>query len=196
MNLGLHYNINLPQDLTSILEQDFWMLENIGAAMLNTLSEPIKFAASSWIFIFKGTCKADINLVTYDIKAPAVVSVQSSQIMQPKYLSHDFNATVMVVSKRLAENLFMFMNNSPLSALAARHPVTSIPDAVLPAFERFIQTTRDIVSDTGNPYGLQALLYNILYFIHREGYKVYEPYTNEIVSRQGRMSDQFLRLGK
>lgn len=194
MNLGLHYNINLPQDLTSILEQDFWMLENIGAAMLNTLSEPIKFAASSWIFIFKGTCKADINLVTYDIKAPAVVSVQSSQIMQPKYLSHDFNATVMVVSKRLAENLFMFMNNSPLSALAARHPVTSIPDAVLPAFERFIQTTRDIVSDTGNPYGLQALLYNILYFIHREGYKVYEPYANEIVSRQGRMSDQFLIL--
>jgi len=194
MNLGLHYNINLPQDLTSILEQDFWMLENIGAAMLNTLSEPIKFAASSWIFIFKGTCKADINLVTYDIKAPAVVSVQSSQIMQPKYLSHDFNATVMVVSKRLAENLFMFMNNSPLSALAARHPVTSIPDAVLPAFERFIQTTRDIVSDTGNPYGLQALFYNILYFIHREGYKVYEPYTNEIVSRQGRMSDQFLIL--
>lgn len=194
MNLGLHYNINLPQDLTSILEQDFWMLENIGAAMLNTLSEPIKFAASSWIFIFKGTCKADINLVTYDIKAPAVVSVQSSQIMQPKYLSHDFNATVMVVSKRLAENLFMFMNNSPLSALAARHPVTSIPDAVLPAFERFIQTTRDIVSDTGNLYGLQALLYNILYFIHREGYKVYEPYTNEIVSRQGRMSDQFLIL--
>ena len=194
MNLGLHYNINLPQDLTSILEQDFWMLENIGAAMLNTLSEPIKFAASSWIFIFKGTCKADINLVTYDIKAPAVVSVQSSQIMQPKYLSHDFNATVMVVSKRLAENLFMFMNNSPLSALAARHPVTSIPDALLPAFERFIQTTRDIVSDTGNPYGLQALLYNILYFIHREGYKVYEPYANEIVSRQGRMSDQFLIL--
>lgn len=194
MNLGLHYNINLPQDLTSILEQDFWMLENIGAAMLNTLSEPIKFAASSWIFIFKGTCKADINLVTYDIKAPAVVSVQSSQIMQPKYLSHDFNATVMVVSKRLAENLFMFMNNSPLSALAGRHPVTSIPDALLPAFERFIQTTRDIVSDTGNPYGLQALLYNILYFIHREGYKVYEPYANEIVSRQGRMSDQFLIL--
>lgn len=194
MNLGLHYNINLPQDLTSILEQDFWMLENIGAAMLNTLSEPIKFAASSWIFIFKGTCKADINLVTYDIKAPAVVSVQSSQIMQPKYLSHDFKATVMVVSKRLAENLFMFMNNSPLSALAARHPVTSIPDALLPAFERFIQTTRDIVSDTGNPYGLQALLYNILYFIHREGYKVYEPYANEIVSRQGRMSDQFLIL--
>ena len=194
MNLGLHYNINLPQDLTSILEQDFWMLENIGAAMLNTLSEPIKFAASSWIFIFKGTCKADINLVTYDIKAPAVVSVQSSQIMQPKYLSHDFNATVMVVSKRLAENLFMFMNNSPLSALAARHPVTSIPDALLPSFERFIQTTRDIVSDTGNPYGLQALLYNILYFIHREGYKVYEPYANEIVSRQGRMSDQFLIL--
>lgn len=194
MNLGLHYNINLPQDLTSILEQDFWMLENIGAAMLNTLSEPIKFAASSWIFIFKGTCKADINLVTYDIKAPSVVSVQSSQIMQPKYLSHDFNATVMVVSKRLAENLFMFMNNSPLSALAGRHPVTSIPDALLPAFERFIQTTRDIVSDTGNPYGLQALLYNILYFIHREGYKVYEPYANEIVSRQGRMSDQFLIL--
>lgn len=194
MNLGLHYNINLPQDLTSILEQDFWMLENIGPTMLNTLSEPIKFAASSWVFILKGTCRADINLVSYDIKAPAVVSVKSSQIMQPTYISHDFNATVMVVSKRLAENLFMFMNNSPLAALSSRHPVTSIPEDAFPAFENFIKKTREIVADTGNPYGSQALLYNILYFIHHDGYKVYEPYKNEMLTRQGRMSDQFLVL--
>ena len=43
---GYHYNLDLPQDITSIIEQDFWMLENIGPAMLSALSEPVKFASS------------------------------------------------------------------------------------------------------------------------------------------------------
>lgn len=194
MSTGLHYNINLPQDLASILEQDFWMLENVGAAVLSSLSEPIKFAATTWILVFKGKCRADINLVSHDFDGPALVSVKSTQILQPTYVSPDFNATVMVMSRRLSENIFMFLNGTPLPTMSMRHPVVEIPEALLPEFRSFIRATSSIMNDSSNPYGSQALLFNILNFVFTTGYKCYEPFKNEIVSRQGRMSDQFLSL--
>lgn len=194
MNQGLHYNIDLPEDLSSILEQDFWMLENIGPAMVRTVTEPIKFAATSWIIIFKGMCRADINLVSHEITAPALVSVKSMQIMQPTFVTPDFNAAVIVTSKRFSENLFMFLSSSPLAAISNRHPAVPIPPDAVQAFHDFLKSTREILADTANPYGSQALLYQMLLFIHKEGYRCYEPYKNEVMSRQGRMSDQFLSL--
>lgn len=195
MAFGLNYStLHLPEDLSTILEQDFWLLESIGPTMLKSLSEPVKFASSTWIFVRKGECKADINLVKYDVKAPAFVSIKSSHIMQPTYFSDDFNAAVMVMSKRLSENLFMYLNNSPLAAVAARHPVATIPEDTVSAFEDFLKETRAIISETYNPNGSLALLYNLLLFIHRHGYKAYEVYKEEMAGRQGRMSDQFMML--
>ena len=180
--------------MSSILEQDFWMLENIGPAVLSSLSEPIKFAATTWIFVFKGTCRADVNLVTHDFTGPALVSIKSTQILQPTYISPDFNATVMVMSKRMSENLFMFMNDTPLTTLSVRHPVVSIPEENVPEYKKFISEISEIVYGKDNLYGSQALLFTLLKFVFKTGYKCYEPYRNEIVSRQGRMSDQFLQL--
>lgn len=194
MPTGLHYNINLPENLSTILEQDFWMLDNIGPAVLSSLSEPIKFAAATWIFVFNGTCRAEVNLVSHDFSGPALVSVKSTQILQPKYLSPDFNAAVMVMSKRLSENLFMFLNGTPLATLTARHPVVEIPRDDLPEYRNFIAEVGAIMNNKNNPYGSQALLFSILRFIFRTGYRCYEPYRDEIVSRQGRMSDQFIQL--
>lgn len=194
MNHGLHYNIDLPEDMSSILEQDFWMLENIGPAMISSVTGPVKFAATSWIFVFKGKCKADINLVTYELEAPALVCVRSMQIMQPASFSEDFNASVIVTSKRFSENLFMFMSNSPIASLANRYPVVPIPEQLVPAFHDFLRTTRQILSDTTNPYASQALLYEMLYFIHKDGYRCYEPYVNEALYPQDRISYQFLAL--
>ena len=194
MTTGLHYNLNLPEDLSSILEQDFWMLENIGPSMLTSLREPVKFAATTWIFVFNGSGRADINLVNHEISAPALVSVKSTQIMQPTFLSPDFNATVMVMSKRLSENLFLFLNSSPLASISLRHPVVSIPDDSVQDFKDFIQATKSLLAETSNPYGSQALMYHLLLFIHRYGYKCFLPFKDEVVSRQGRMSDHFLAV--
>lgn len=194
MNLGLHYNINLPEDLSSILEQDFWMLENIGPAVFSSLCEPVKFAATTWIFVFKGQCRAEINLATYEFSAPAIVTVKSSQIMQPKFVSPDFNASIMVMSRRFTENMFMFLNSTPLASISLRHPVVAIPADDVLLYSSYIRETREILSDTSNAYGSQALLFHMLDFIYRVGYRAYAPYENENVSRQGRMSDQFLTL--
>lgn len=180
--------------MSSILEQDFWMLENIGPSMIRSVTGPVKFAATSWIFVFKGMCKADINLVSYEVKAPALVCVRSMQIMQPTSFSQDFNAAVIVTSKRFSENLFMFMSNSPITTLANRHPVVQIPEHLVPSFRDFLRSTRSILTDTGNPYASQALLYQMLLFIHKDGYKCYEKFANGALHVQDRISNQFLAL--
>lgn len=194
MATDYHYNIELPEDVSKILEQDFWMLENIGPMMLKSLTEPVKFAATSWIIVTKGSCRADINLVTHEITAPALVTVRSTQILQPTYISPDFNASVMVMSMRFMEKIFMYSGNSSFYSISARHHVVKFPEEEMPEYEKFMASMRDIIADKKNPYGSQALVFQIMLFIYKVGYKCYEPYKNEVTSRQGRLSDQFLFL--
>lgn len=194
MTTGLKYNIDLPEEMSSILQQDFWMLENIGPSMISSVTGPVKFAATTWIIVFKGTCKADINLVSYEINAPALVCVRSMQIMQPTSFSQNFNAAIIVTSKRFSENLFMFLNNTPLAGLAIRHPVVPIPRDLVPRFKKVLRSTREILSDTGNPYASQALLYQMLLFITRDGYRCYKVFENEAIYAADRLSNRFLRL--
>lgn len=170
------------------------MLENVGPAMFSAVREPVKFAASTWIVIFRGKCKADINLVTYEIDGPTLVNVRSNQFLQPKEIRDDFSSGVIVLSKRISESLFMFMNGSPLASAANRHPVVPISPDILPEFKKFFEETRSLLSDISNPYGSQALLFHLLLFINKTGYKCYESFSDEVLSRQGRISDQFLQL--
>lgn len=194
MLTGYHYNVDLPEELSAILEQDFWMLESVGPEMLQSLSEPVKFAATTWIIVTQGTAKVDINLISHDIKAPCLITIRSTQIIQPKFISADFRATAIVMSKRFRENMFIFLNGTPLYTISSRHSVVQIPTETLPAYVDFVKTVRNIMQDVHNPYASKALMFETVGFIYKTVYKCYEPYSNEIVSRQGRMSDRFLAL--
>ncbi|MCM1369757.1 MAG: AraC family transcriptional regulator [Candidatus Amulumruptor caecigallinarius] len=195
MHTELNYNdINLPQDVSAILEQDFWMLENIGPEMINTVTQPVKFSATTWIIVTAGSCRADINLVTHEVKAPALVTVKNTQILQPHDISPDFNASVLVMSRKFSDNLYLFMKETDINAMAMRHAVVAIPEELLPKFNEFLSSLGEIVSDISNPYVSLALLYRVLGFIYKDAYKCYEPYHDEVLSKQGRMSDRFLRL--
>lgn len=191
----LHYNVNLPEDLSSILEQDFWMLESVGGPIISSLTQqPIKFAASTWIVVYHGEFKADINLKSYDFKGPALINVRSTQIMQPQAVSPDLEAAVMVFSKRISENLLLFVNNTPLASVFPRHPVVPIPAEIVPAFREFFDSTRQLLNDITNPYGSQALLHQILLFIFETGYKCFLPYKDEVRTKPARLSDHYLEL--
>lgn len=194
MAVGLNYNLNLPDDLSTILEQDFWMWEDVNGDMISSISEPIKFAASTWIVVYRGECAVDINLQSYEISGPTLVNVRSMQIMQPKAIGKEFSGGVFVMSKRISENISMFLNSSPLSVSIHRHPVVPIPEELVPDFKNFFKETRAIFSDVENPYGSQALLHQILLFFFKTIYKCFMPFVEEDQSSQGRISDQFLQL--
>lgn len=194
MATDYHYNIELPEDVSKILEQDFWMLEHIGPDMLKSLSEPVKFAATTWIIVRKGNCRGDINLVSHEISSPSLVTIKNSQILQPTFISDDFEASVIVMSKRFMEKLFMLNGNSPLYSISTRHSVVKIPEEDMHHYNDFFRSMHDIINDKDNPYGSQALIYQVLLFIYKVGYKCFEPFKEEQLTKQGRMSDQFIRL--
>lgn len=196
MLTGYHYNLDLPDELSKILSEDFWMTENVDRTMLQELREPVKIEASTWIIVTQGTAKAEINLVSYDIKAPALVIMRGAQIMQPTYISPDFKASVIVMSKRFRDNIFLFLNNTPLYSLTTRHPVVAIPPESFPKYMEFSKTLQELLHSTLNPYASQALLFEVVGFIFKTVYSCYEPYSREIVSKQGRMSDRFIRLAQ
>lgn len=196
MKYGSHFNINLPEEIGDIMDEDFWIMENIGPELLDSLKEPIKFSASTWIYVKKGKCRADLNLITHEIEAPALVLVENSQILHPKYISPDFSSSIMVFSKNFRDNLFMFMSDKPTYTLMSRHPVARIPEQEVTAFDNFFRNIKATTRDTVNPYLKHAVLFELAAFVFKTLYKCYEPYKTEILSNQGRMSDQFIILAQ
>ncbi len=194
MFTGFHYNIDLPEDLSSIIEQDFWMLEGIGPEVLSSMSEPLKFASATWIVMFSGHCSADINLISYEFEGPTLITIQSNQILQPKSISPDFKASFIVMSKRFWDNMFIFLNNTALHQLLSVHPVVAIPEAEVPSFGQFFRDLSSIMGDHGNPYGSQALLYGVVSFVFRHMYRCFEPFKEETLSKPGSVSERFLQL--
>lgn len=196
MDFDYHYNIDLPDNLPTILNQDFWVMENIGPEMFASLHEPVKFSATTWIIVTAGSFTADINLINYTLEAPALLMIEKSQIMFPKYVSTDFQASVIVISRRYRDNLLLFMNNIPLYSLMSRHPVVKVPDEIMPEIKRFFNDISSTLADKKHPYQSQILLFQLAEFVFKTIYKCFEPYTKEIVSNQSRMVDQFLQLAQ
>ena len=79
--------------------------------------------------------------------------------MQPSFISEDFNASVVVMSKRFRENLFLLTNSSSLYQLQSRHSVVPIPPELLPSFIEQFKTFREIVQDSSNPHASKALVF-------------------------------------
>ena len=171
MDYGYRYNIDLPDNLPTILNQDFWIMENIGPEMLNSLHEPVKFAATTWIIVKDGSFSAEINLINYNLKAPALLMIESSQIMLPKHVSDDFLASVIVISRRYRDNLLLFMNNMPLYSLMSRHPVVNAPQEIMPDIDRFFTDIAASLADKKHPYQQQILLFQLAGFVFKTLYK-------------------------
>jgi len=194
MTEGYKYNIDLPEDVNTLLDQDFWLIDDVQPVMLQSLSDPVMFSASAWIFVNKGEAKVDISLITHEIKAPALVMVNSAQIMQPLWLSDDFQATVIVMSKRFQENLFLLMANTGLSTVIPRHVAVAMPDGMTDKVKALVKRLHSLLDNKDNPYMKESLVYEMGAFLFGDLYKCYEPYKNEVATNQGRMSAQFLAL--
>lgn len=194
MSLPYHYNLDLPEDLNSILEQDFWMLNKVFPLMLQSLSEPVQFAAYTWIYIRRGVCRGEISLISHEIKAPALVVINSSQIMQPTYISEDFEAAVIVMSRRFQENMMLLLGNTPLYTLLSRHVHVPVPEEVALDMEALLGRLDHLTKEKENPYLAQAMVYDMASFIFSSLYKAYIPFESEIRTVQDRMTTRFLGL--
>lgn len=187
--------LELPESLSNILEQDFWMLDNIGGAALAMLHLPMKFTSSTSIFVRKGTCKAEINLQKYDIQAPCVVNIASSEILQPLSISDDFEGAFVVVSSRFISDIKRELADNQLFDLLKNNHIVNVPSNAVAEYEIFYSQLRNLISDQNDPYIYKAVLHTVLAFFYRTGLKSLSQ-KNETGSTAAHITNRFLKLAR
>lgn len=194
MTSKLKYDIELPAHVSYILKQDFWMYEHLNSSVLLGRHRPMKFSSCVSVYIRRGECRAEINLVKYDIKAPCMVNIGVGHILQTSYVSPDFDASFMVLSKRMTDSLFMYMNSAPEFVLAHRYAVAPIAAEDTEAFDRHYTTLKAISNEVNNRHLFHAICFEIVAFFFRTIYKCYRLHSEQIKHRQSFISQQFLLL--
>ncbi|MCH5214880.1 MAG: AraC family transcriptional regulator [Muribaculaceae bacterium] len=188
--------LQLPENLTHILEQDFWMLDNINGATLGMLRAPMKFTSTTSIFVRRGECKAEINLQEYTIKAPCVVNIASSEIMQPLLISEDFEGAFAVMSARFVKDFISQIADEKIINYLKQNPVIEIPTHLAGDFEVLCSTLRTLVSDHANKYIYLSVLHTLLAFFFHTAVKCLGNHNRTGASASSHITTRFLRLAR
>lgn len=194
--MGINYDdINLPEKVSNILQHDFFMMENVPAVMVKTVTNPVKFSAFTSIFVTQGSCEAEINLISHHITAPAIINISSGQIVTPHKVSDDFKASFMVFSKSLVDAISTTIKDLAIFPVTGLHTVIKVQESDMPHFVNFYDTVRRMSRATDNRHAFQAVLFYTAAFF----YDIVIPYFEEFApskrdSVQGRITDRFLRL--
>ncbi len=194
MSTDLKYTMDLPEKVSNILENDFWVFDKFNKNMLPSLPDPIKFTSNVSVIVKSGTCKIDINLISHTISAPSIVNVKSSQILQLNEVSSDFDSCFIVMSKRFCDDLFLLLQDCKYYPTAIRQQVAVIPEHLLPQFDSLYKRINTIFHDKENPYAYQAMALSISSFFYEIAYQCYNSSNDEIQRSNNRISSKFMAL--
>lgn len=192
---NLQYHVSLPVDVKEILGKDFWVFDHLNKDIMASINAPIKFTSHVSIFIKKGECIGDIDLIRHHIKAPCVVNIKAKQILQIESVSNDIEASFIVLSKKLVDNLFMFINGTNVFTHTSKSSVVSINEKESMELIQLYSDMQNLVSEYNLPqYAFQSILFTLVAFFFRKGHKYYEKINTPDFSSQGRIADKFLTL--
>ena len=188
-------DIHLPEKVSDILMHDFWTLQHVAPGMVRTVVNPVKFSAFTSIFVTQGTAEADINLITYKLEAPCMINVGAGEIVYPRNISDDFEASFAVLSKRLADSVINVLKDKSVFSSLRSHPVVKISQTDKVALQQFYDSIDEIMADTSIGYPYETILYSIVAFFFKNASKYYERYRKMIAPTvQNRIADRFIRL--
>lgn len=195
MDIRLKYNVDLPEPVSYILDQDFWIFDNLSGDMMQSVHGPVKFSSFVSIFIRKGECRGAIDLIQYEMKSPCIVNINTNQILQKEYVSEDFEASFIVMSPRMTDNLFIMIQNAGVFPALNRKSVVNVSvDDVESLSTLYSDMKRLAAVKTSNPYIYHALLHTMLSFFYCMGYKWYASDDNDASTSYGRITDRFFMI--
>lgn len=194
MDVNLTYDVNLSDKVSNILDSDIWVTHGIKAGMLLGLTDPIKFSANVTIFVKEGDISAELDLQPLDIKAPCVVNIRRSQILQIRNFSSNLHCSFMVISKRFSDNIYLLLKDCRAFASASRSQVIILDRGMSDAFERFYSHVAEIFRDKNNPYGYHAIVLAVASFFLEIAHRCFEYDIPKRSTTGSRISDRFIEL--
>lgn len=126
---------------------------------------PHKFDFFMFVNHTHGSVKAKIDMEEYIVDGPYnVVHIAPGQILSLENVSADFDAHVIIMSKRFIESLMVFTNGSvPLRIGAFRSsPIEHYDVEEDMTFEFIYRAVRNCLKDRNNPYRLQVVQHIIM----------------------------------
>lgn len=190
----LKYDNNIPVNVSDILSQDFCVFRHIKAPMLVGLVNPIKFSAFASIFLTAGSCKVDINLITYKIEAPSIINIRINDILQIKEVSQDIDTSFMVFSQPLANAIFMNIKNVGSTTDSSVFRVISLGDGLDSHYLDFYDNMYEYTLGDNAEFVFNYALHSILAFYYRYGYKAVSDKEAWLIETSHRIADGFISL--
>lgn len=194
MEQRLKYDIALPNNVEEILDSDFWVVDPLTKPILSQISEALRFTSTTSIFVRRGSCRAEINLMEQTIQAPCVVNIKAGNYLMLREISDDIELACIVMSKRLADNVFMFVHLSPCFPITAINPVIDISDENVVDYESFYSNMRRLSENKDNPNPYETALHSILAFFYATSFRSFRPETQAGTSAAARLVDKFMTL--
>ncbi|MCM1428662.1 MAG: helix-turn-helix domain-containing protein [Clostridium sp.] len=151
-------------------------------------------SSTTSIFVRKGSFSAEINLIKYTFQAPCIVNIASGHILQYPDVSDDFDASFMVLSKRITDELLMVLSDSWLYSAVRSFPVVPVPVEDVADLNFLYQILGRIMLDKDNEYQLRAVVFALASFLFSTGSKFFASMRKNIPDGGGRLFERFINL--
>ncbi len=139
------------------VDADFILVERY--AMLPTHYEPFTLDVCTAVIALEGISIFNINMVQYEISAPAMIVMMPGQIFQYIERKSDrIDMKALVMSDRFFNGLFREEGlDEPLLAAFHSNPILSLNSNDTYVLELYLSLLSNLLKSTGNPYRLKAV---------------------------------------
>lgn len=140
------------------------LVGKINENVYSTLKSPHKFDFFLIMLHTKGEIKMKIDMIEHYANTQSnVIKVAPGQIVSLEEYSDDFDATVIIMSKRFLESLLVYINGSiPLRIGTNMDCIVKVSSQERAMLEMLIRAIRHILSNKENPYRLQVVQHVIM----------------------------------
>lgn len=187
---------SIPNELALFTYSDIDKTED----MLKMLKAPHKVDFFLMVFHFAGSAKVSIDMVEHNLSAaPAcnVIHIVPGQIVTGESFSEDFDAHIIITSRRFVENLLVYINDSIALRPGKKIGIIEKMDSSsILQVEHFIGALKQIISNENNPYRIKVVQHIIMALFYSSE-KLREMNDSEVNrSSADYLSRRFLELVK
>lgn len=155
---------HIPSD-SIFIGDDLALIPLSSKAPHNTQQEPCKLKHAAICICTAGHCTIKINLQTYEIESPMLVTLMPGQIIEGIDYSLNFDGYTIILSKRFIDMLNLPGWQQQYMTLY-NNPVNEIPIDALRHLQIFYTILHKAASDEENPFRLQVIenLIRVFYY--------------------------------
>lgn len=125
-----------------------------------TMGNPHKFDFYMFVSHTSGSANIKIDMVEYELAGPYnIIKIEPGQIVGLEKFSPDFDASIVLLSKRFMESMMVYINSSvPLHfGFRTKTPIEHFEFEDINPAEIVLSAIRRCLQDVNNPYRLQVV---------------------------------------